>query len=121
MNKKVTTISAFSSEGIGKMLADARKSTGLSQYKIADMLGVSQRSIAAYEKGKRRIHAELLFKYAGITKLSLDHIIQTKSPDFDGRTKYARAMKKVEQLPGNEQKAVFTLIDSMSVNQAKSI
>ena len=116
MSKKITTINAFPAVEIGKTLADARKNTGLSQYKIANLLGMSQRSIAAYETGKRRIHAELLFKYAEITKLSLDHIIQTKSPDFDGRTKCARAMKKVEQLPKEEQKAVFTLIDSMSTN-----
>ena len=77
-------------------------------------MGISQRSIAAYEKGRRRIHAELLFKYAEITKLSLDHIIRGKSSEFDGRTIYARTMRKIENLPQEEQKAVFTLVDSLS-------
>lgn len=113
MRGKTTTISGLSASEIGKTLADARKSSGMSQYAMADLLGVSQRSVAAYEKGRRRIHAELLLKYAEITKLSLDRLIRTNSPEFDGRTKCAKAMKKIEKLPAEERKAIFTLIDSM--------
>jgi transcriptional regulator with XRE-family HTH domain len=39
-------------EGIGRRLAQARKEAGLTQEQIADLVGVTPRSIQGYEAGK---------------------------------------------------------------------
>ena len=108
----------MSTKEIGKILAEARQSKGLSQADISAQLGVSQRTVSAYEKGERRIHAEQLLKFAAITNISLDLLAGSPSK-IDGRSKSARILKELEKLPPEDQKVISNMIDSLSSKQSK--
>lgn len=111
MNTKNNTISA---KDIGKSLSIARASAGYSQAEFAEQLSVSQRTVSSYETGQRRIHAALLFKVARLLNISLDNIAGLSFNKIDGRTRFSSAMKELEQMAPEEQKAVFTMIQTIS-------
>lgn len=113
-----STDNTISTKYIGKALAEARATAGYSQAELAQILGISQRTISSYESGQRRIHAALLFKLANMLNLSLDNIAGMSFSKIDGRTRFSNAMKELENLSSNEQKAVFTLIDSLASKHA---
>ena len=110
-----STDNTISTKRIGQALAEARSTAGYSQAELARILEVSQRTISSYESGQRRIHAVLLVKIATILNISLDNIAGLSFNKIDGRTRFAHAVKELEQMPSEKQKAVFTLIDSMAV------
>ena len=102
---------------LGKALFKARQDAGLSQVDIGKILGVDYKTISAYEKGRIRIPGVFLLKVAKTLNMSLDHLLGMEFPKMDGRTKHAKFLKeleKIEQLSPEEQKAVFTMIDSMA-------
>ena len=115
MNTKNDTISTKS---IGRTLAEARASAGYSQAEFAELLGVSQRTVSSYETGQRRIHAALLIKAARLLNISLDNIAGLSFNKIDGRTRFSSAMKELEQMPPEKQKAVFTMIQTLSGKHA---
>lgn len=111
MTSKPNTLSA---KEIGRRLAVARQNIGLSQAEIAELLGVNQRTVSAYEKGQRRIHAEQLFKYATAVKLSLDQLSGAEQSKFDERTRSAHIIRELQKLPEEDQKFVSGMIDKLT-------
>ena len=59
---------------IGKRLKYLREGIGVSQEKLAKMLGTTQSSINRYEKGQTEMPIELFRKYADLFDVSLDYI-----------------------------------------------
>lgn len=55
----------------GEKVKDARASLGLSQPKVAELTGVSVRSVLAYEKGEKMPRQGTLLKLAGALKVSV--------------------------------------------------
>ena len=105
---------------IGKNIAVVRRELGFSQETLAKELGISRRAIGSYECGERSIPVFLLPKLADVLHISVLRLLDIKNPIVDERTRYAkllRELEKVEKLPSNEQKVVFTLIDSLANKQ----
>lgn len=59
----------------GTRIADLRGSRGLSQPKLADLMSVSQSTIAMWESGKRNISNEDLIKLSRIFNVSTDYLL----------------------------------------------
>ena len=114
---KITTIN---SNQIGETIAEARRASGLSQVTLAKMMGVNKRTISAYEKGTRRVHGARLIELAKSLNISLDSLTGQKSSKFDGRTRYAHALRELENLPHEEQKLILGMIDTLSKKTAKA-
>ena len=64
----------MSSEMIGPRLKELRRSMKLPQWKMAEILGVSQSSIDRYERNTARPTVENLLVYADYFDVSLDYI-----------------------------------------------
>ena len=107
----------INSNQIGEIVATARKVAGLSQIELAQQLGINKRSISAYETGVRRIHAARLVEIAKILNISLDALTGQGFSKIDGRTRSAYAIRELDQLPEQDQKLVFGMIDSLASKQ----
>lgn len=59
---------------IGKRLRALRESIGVSQAKMAEMIGAQQSSVARYETDQTEPSAEILLKYADYFEVSMDYI-----------------------------------------------
>ena len=104
---------------LGDNIARVRKDFGITQDNLAKQLGVSRRALCSYECGKCSIPIFLLPKLSEILKTPLVKLMDVKTPILDERTREARILReleKIKQLSRVEQKAVFTMIDSMSTN-----
>ena len=67
---------------VGKRLKYLREGIGVSQGKLAQMLGTTQSSINRYENGQTEPTAELFRKYADFFDVSLDYIFaRTDAPE----------------------------------------
>lgn len=102
---------------IGKNIAKIRKDLGFSQEALARKLEISRRAIGSYECGDRSIPVFLLAKIAEILNVPVTNLMEMKIRIIDERTKEARMLSKIEKiknLPQEQQKAVFNLIDSLT-------
>ena len=68
---------------MGKRLKGLRESMGLSQMKMAEILGLKQPSINRYEQGTATPTVENLRKYADYFDVSMDYIFaRTDNPEW---------------------------------------
>ena len=63
---------------IGQRTAELRKRAGISQQRLAEMLGVSRTTITQIENGKRKVSADELAKFSEIFNLSVDNLLSLK-------------------------------------------
>lgn len=122
MNKKTSPQNGrpLSDAKIHKRLAELRKASGKSQAAVAEALGLSQVLISNYESGERRLHADLVVRFAKFYGVTTDDLLGVKSngrakksPAADVALHLAKRMKKIEQLPKQRQKAVLYSIDML--------
>ena len=81
-------------EATAKRLAELRKSIGMTQAKLAPVLGISQSALNRYEHNQSIISDKVLMMYADYFDVSLDYIcvrtdkpegrLFTARPQFDG-------------------------------------
>lgn len=64
----------------GRKLTELRKTKGLSQYELADLLGFSRGQLANYEQGSREPNFETTLKIADFFGVSLDELIKPYIP-----------------------------------------
>ena len=108
---------------LGANIAKIRKDLGISQVSVAEQLGISKRALSSYEHGTRSIPIFLIPEMSEILRTPLVQLLDVKTPILDERTREARILReleKVKQLPKDEQKLVFTMIDSLTGRQAVS-
>ena len=120
-NKKMRYIQRETDRSIGTNIATIRKELGFSQETLANELGISRRAIGSYECGERSIPVFLIPKLSNILHVSAIKLLNIKTPILDERTKEAkilRELEKVNKLPEEDRKVIFTLIDSFSSKQA---
>lgn len=78
---------------IGNKLVSVRKSKGLTQQDVADIIGISRAALSYYEKGERTIDVEVLYKLCSLYKISADYLLGMKSTpkteyDYDEMIEY---------------------------------
>lgn len=102
----------------GVRLASLRKSQGFTQAEFARLIGISRRALAYYEaETSRKPDGDLLMKMARYLDITVDQLLGME-PVQVGRTppKEARLMKKlkkVSELPVQDQKAVLRYVDAL--------
>lgn len=106
--KKKTTIDNF-----GNGLARLRKAKGFTQKKLGEMIGVSNRVIAYYEKETDYPPAHLIAPLAEALGVSTDELLGIKEckqvVDTDNAALW-RKLRVVEDLPKKDQKAILHYI-----------
>lgn len=107
--KKKTTI-----DNVGKNLARLRKAKGLTQKKLGEMVGVSNRVIAYYEKETNYPPAHLIAPLSEALGVSTDELLGIKKSKLNVDTENValwRKLRVVESLPKKDQKAILHYID----------
>ncbi len=107
--KKKTTIINF-----GKNLVRIRKAKGLTQKKLGEMVGVSNRVIAYYEKETDYPPAHLIAPLSEALGVTTDELLGIQRSELSVDTKNVALWRKlivVESLPKKDQKAILHYID----------
>jgi transcriptional regulator with XRE-family HTH domain len=101
-------------ETIGQRMARLRRERGITQVELAEILGVPQPMISAYENGGLRLHGELIVELTKILSVSSDQLLGLKEIK-NGTAKNGRLLRKLQQLellPRRDQQALMRTIDA---------
>lgn len=100
---------------IGTRVADLRKEQGLTQEGLAELLGVSQQSVAVYEVGRLRIALSMLPKLAKVLGMRVESLLgENEKPAKRGPTpKLQSQMERISQLPKTQQRFVMQMLDTV--------
>lgn len=110
MGKKATR-STF-----GERLSSLRKQRGLTLEKLGKMVGVSFRVISYYERESKYPPTYLLGPLSKALNISIDELLGIKSLKQDLNPEHAalwRRLKKVQDLPKADQKALFHYLNAL--------
>ncbi len=105
-----------SEESFGERIARLRREKGLTQEDLAERLGVTQPVVSDYERGRLRLHGELIVQLAAILGVSADEILGLKaSGRANGAIRNRRLLRQVqalEKLSKRDQQALLRTIDA---------
>jgi len=102
-------------ETVGKRLARLRKERGLTQVELAEEIGIVQALVSAYELDRLRLNADMVSRFALAFRVSADVILGLKKPKNNGHNpslKVARRMKRIDDLPREQQRTLLNTIDA---------
>jgi len=99
-------------------LAQLRLERGLSQAEVAEALDLTQALVSNYEQGTRRLHAELIARFAEFYEVSADDLLGLKTTGSARKASTSelglhllKRMQKIQSLPKQRQKEVLRSID----------
>jgi len=101
----------------GERLASLRKAQGLTQVQLAELLGVSQQAVTAYESGQRRVPISSLPALADTLGVSIEELIGQPTKRSTGKRgpapKLQQQLEQLSRLPKTQQRLVSQLIDTV--------
>jgi len=116
MAKKSTAKNTSETESFGQRLARLRKERGLTQVEIAERVGIIQVLVSDYERGKLRLNAEMVVRFADALEITADELLRLDAENTPLRPKPSlrmlRRLEKIEKLPVNQQAALLKTIDT---------
>ena len=101
---------------LGTRLTQLRKGQGITQVQLAQLLGVSQQTITAYESGNRRVPISHLPRLAALLGTSIETLIgqPAKAAGKRGPTpKLLQQLERLHSLPKAKQRMVSEVLDSL--------
>jgi transcriptional regulator with XRE-family HTH domain len=101
-------------ENIGERMARLRRERGITQVELAEILGVAQPMVSAYENGGLRLHGELIVELTKILDVTADQLLGLKETK-NGPAKNGRMLRKLQQLellPRRDQQALMRTIEA---------
>ena len=102
-------------ESFGERLKRLRRERGFTQAELATRLGISRRNYIYYEAQGGSPSPELLVRIGDALRVSVDALAGRHGKPDPHLPSYRllRRLKKIEQLPLHDQKAVLRMIDMM--------
>jgi transcriptional regulator with XRE-family HTH domain len=100
----------------GKRLSEARRSKGLSQSELADLLGVSAKAVDYYERRARNPSVDFVSKTAEALSVSFDDLVggaDKKAQKPGPSKKLLRQLEQIQSLPKSKQRFVSELLDTV--------
>jgi len=87
----------------------------MSQGRLAAALGINQSRISEYEQGGLRLHGAMIVALSRILGASTDEILGLKKTKTQRpkRSRLARRLERIEELPSAERRAVLKILDSL--------
>jgi transcriptional regulator with XRE-family HTH domain len=111
------TVKARTGEGFGSRLATIRKGRGLSQERLGEAVGVSQRVIAYYEAEGAQPPGPMLPDLARALGVSTDELLGLEPIRDDvASPRAARLLERLKaaaDLPPHDQRAVITFVEAL--------
>lgn len=102
------------SQSIGQNIARIRKSRGLTQIELGNIIGINQYQISDYEIGRLHLSDEMIIRFAKALKTTSDDILGLKESNNDVEKpslKIIRRLIKIEKLSEADQKSLLKTID----------
>jgi transcriptional regulator with XRE-family HTH domain len=99
----------------GGRLAALRKAHGLTQPKMAEMLGISPAMLAYYERKATNPTAEFIRKAAAVLNVSVDQLLghEVKNGRKPGPpSRLQQLTQQLSELPRNKQKMVVEMLEA---------
>jgi transcriptional regulator with XRE-family HTH domain len=108
-------------KALGNKIAALRKEQYVTQVQMAEMLGISQQLVAAYEAGVRKIPASLLPVLSKMFAVSVEELLgMSDKPTKRGpASTLQRQLEQVNHLPRSKQKLIIEMLDAVIQQQAK--
>ena len=104
-------------DGFGERLKEARSSRGLTQARLAEMLGISPRVYNRWERGAAIPRLDTVVRVAEILEVSLDELAGLKESDTSElrlrNPELHDLYKEVDRLSDEDQQALVVLLDSL--------
>jgi transcriptional regulator with XRE-family HTH domain len=100
---------------LGVRVAQLRKEQSLTQESLAELLGVSQQSVAAYEVGRLRVAVSMLPRLAKILGVSVEALIgEQDTPAKRGPApKLQQQIERIGRLPRTQQRFVMQMLETV--------
>jgi transcriptional regulator with XRE-family HTH domain len=101
---------------LGTRLAALRKAAGLSQAKLAESLGIPQRTLCFYERDARKLPSTLLPQLAAVLGVSIEQIIGVSAQNGRKRgpkSQLERQLEAVADLPRHEQRRILSVVQAL--------
>ncbi len=110
----------WGAETPGERLARIRKERGYTQVELADKMGILQTLVTDYERGKLRLNAEMVLRFATALEVSTDDLLQPAGPRLVHKPsrKVLRRLEQIEKLPVRQQATLLRTIDTFLENAA---
>jgi transcriptional regulator with XRE-family HTH domain len=103
-------------ESLGQRITRLRKSKGMTQKELADVLGISRDMVASYEGDRVRIYDDMILKLAQTFSVSTDVLLGAHTLAHEATTplnpNLIRRMKAIQALPAFKQKSLLLTIDT---------
>ena len=103
-----------SDESAGQRLARIRRERGFTQVELAEKTGLVQTLVSDYERGKLRLNADMILRFATALEVSTDDLLQPAGPKATRKPsrKVLRRLELIEKLPGRQQATLLRTIDT---------
>ena len=112
--------------GIGKRIAEARKTQGLSQQRVANALGIPQRTVSFYERGEGDLPSSLLVPLADVLGVEVCWLLGQKPAAScaslrkqAGRGYLQERFDAVREMPRKDQQFVVKFLDQVLEDYAR--
>ena len=98
---------------IGKQLAAIRKSKGLTQTQLANIIGISQCMVSEYEIGRSTISVDMLARFCRALNCSSDALfnLSKERPKEQIKLRLVKRMNAIDALPEHIKKSILKNID----------
>jgi transcriptional regulator with XRE-family HTH domain len=116
-SKKQIEPEEFGNPEFGARLAKLRREAGLTQFQLAEKLGITQSLVSRYEKGQRRMYDDMLAATAKALDVTPNDILgigpcKPVKPDESALTrKFVLHMKQIQALPRRAQEKVLASLE----------
>lgn len=102
---------------LGERIALMRKAHSITQVQLAEVLGVSQQTVQAYEVGRRRIQVAALPVVAHTLSVSLEELFGESKQAARGKRgpapKWQQQIEAISKLPKAQQRFVSQMLDTV--------
>ena len=104
-------------QSLGAHIAQLRKDQNITQVQLAEILGISQQTMNAYEMGHRRVPVSALPVLAQALAVSVEELIGSQPAATAKKRgpapKLQQQMDRIAKLPKAKQKFVIEMLDAM--------
>lgn len=102
-------------KAMGARIAELRRDSAITQVQLAEMMEVSQQTVAAWEGGRRGVPVSLVPTLARVLGCTVETLVGEKtSPTKRGPApKLQQQIERITQLPKPKQRFVMEMLDTV--------
>lgn len=106
---------------LGQRIAQYRKAKSLTQTQLAELLGISQQTMAHYECGRLRIAVSMLTRLAEVLEVSIEILVDEQASTTSGKrgpvSLLQRQIEQITLMPRAKQKFISEMLDALIQQQ----